>query len=146
MPLTSGLWFCILPHCKKFIFAFVGLAFLDMPWKKLLSLSSKKLFPLLSWQRFRRIVVSHFFPVASHFNDFDFIFLFGIREWSSLILLQELFNFLHTNCFWDCYSFPGDILSYFVEDFDHIFGGPFPGSISCSIDLCVCFCARTTVP
>ena len=67
----------------KFIFAFVSLASGDASRRTLLPPVSEKLLPVSS----SRILMDSCLIFTS-FNHFDFIFVYGVREWSNLILLH----------------------------------------------------------
>uniref|UniRef100_A0A8P0TSM4 Uncharacterized protein n=1 Tax=Canis lupus familiaris TaxID=9615 RepID=A0A8P0TSM4_CANLF len=64
-------------------FAFVSFAFVDVSCKKLLWPSSKRVLPVF----FSRILMESCLTFRS-FIHFEFIFVYGEREWSSFILLH----------------------------------------------------------
>ena len=66
---------------------------------------------------------------------FEFIFLYGVRIKLNLIFLHYLLTRLSSTVLCSC------LLCCWL--IDHKFVGLFLGSLSCSIDLCVCFCAST---
>ena len=91
---------------QKFIFAFVSFALGDISWKKLLWLISKRLLPMFS----SRILMDSYLMLRS-FIHFEFIFVYGVREWSSLILLHIAVQFsqhhlLKRLSFFHCIFFP----------------------------------------
>ena len=63
-------------------------------------------------------------------THFEFIFLFGMRKYSNLIVLYYLFSIVYSHLLCYRYFWPRCM-------------GWFLGSLFCSIDLCVHFCART---
>ena len=72
----------ILMKSQQFIFAFVSLVFGDVSSKKLLWPRSKNLLPVFS----SRILVDSYLTFRSCIH-FGFIFVYGVRKWSSFILL-----------------------------------------------------------
>uniref|UniRef100_A0A8I3NA43 Uncharacterized protein n=1 Tax=Canis lupus familiaris TaxID=9615 RepID=A0A8I3NA43_CANLF len=73
----------ILMKSQRFIFAFVSLAFMDVSCKKLLWPSSKRVLAVFS----SRILMESCLTFRS-FIHFEFIFVYGEREWSTFILLH----------------------------------------------------------
>ena len=74
---------------------------------------------------------------------FEFIFIYGVRKQSSLILLLVAVQFSHYHLL-KRLSFPYCIfLLPCCKLIAHLSVGSFLGSLFCSIDLCVCFCAST---
>ena len=73
---------------------------------KLLWPRSKRLLPVFS----SRIVMDCYFTFRS-FIHFEFIFVCGVREWSSCILLHVAVQYVE-----ETILFPADILFCFVED------------------------------
>ena len=70
------------------MFAFVTLAFGDMSSKKLLQPRSKRLLPVFSY----RILMVSYLAFRS-FTHVEFIFVYGVRKWSSFILLHVAVQF-----------------------------------------------------
>ena len=68
---------------------------------------SKKLLPVF----FSRIVMDCYFTFRS-FIHFEFIFVCGVREWSSWVLLHVAVQFVE-----ETVLFPADILFCFVKDY-----------------------------
>ena len=118
----------ILMKSQKFIFAFLSLAFRDMSSKKLLWPRSKRLLLVF----FSTILMVSCLTIRS-FIHFEFVFVYGVRKWSSLILLHI--------------TVPAPFAVFFPLDtrklVGHTFVGPFLGFLFYSIGLCVCFCAKT---
>ena len=96
----------ILMKSQKFIFAFVSFAFGDISRKKLLWQISKRLLPMFP----SRILMDSCHTLRS-FIHFEFIFVYGVREWSSFILLHIAVLFsqhhlLKILSFFHCIFFP----------------------------------------
>ena len=70
-------------------------------------------------------------------NHFEFIFVYGVRDYSDFIDLYVTFPtpFVEENLFSSWY-----ILASFVEDELIVDVGLFLGALFCSSDLHVCFC------
>ena len=77
------------------------------------------------------------------FIHFEFIFMYGVRQWPSFILPHVAVQFSQHHLL--------KKLSYFHRIFflhcwrwvHHILVGSFLGFLFCSIDLCICFCIST---
>ena len=78
-------------------------------------------------------------------NHFEFIVIRGIRECSNFTDLHVAVHLSNTTCRRDClFSIVYACLPYH-RLIDRAWVGLFLGSLFCSIDLHVCFCANTTV-
>ena len=122
-----------------FIFVFICIVLGDWPKKILVQLMSDNVLPVLSS---RSYVVSCL--MFKSLSRFEFIFVHGVRV---------CFNFIDLWC--NCPIFPAP----FAKDtfpilyscllcrrlIDHRCVGLFLGPLSCSIELCVCFCTNTTL-
>ena len=96
----------ILMRSQSFSFAFNSLAFGDEASKKLLRLRSERIF-LLSPLGFWWFPLSH----LGLFIHFEFVFVYGVRMWSSFILLHVAVQFsqhhlLKRLSFFLCILFP----------------------------------------
>uniref|UniRef100_A0ABI7X9G2 Secreted protein n=1 Tax=Felis catus TaxID=9685 RepID=A0ABI7X9G2_FELCA len=80
----------IFMRSQEFILAFNSLAFGDVLSKKSLWLRSERFFPAFSS---RVLMVSHL--TFRSFIHFEFIFMSGVRKWSSFILLHVQFSQHH---------------------------------------------------
>uniref|UniRef100_A0ABI7VRX3 Uncharacterized protein n=1 Tax=Felis catus TaxID=9685 RepID=A0ABI7VRX3_FELCA len=121
-----------------FIFAFNALAFGDVSSKKFLRLRSERFFPVFSSR-----VLKVFCLTFRSFIHFEFIFVNGVRKWSSFNLLHvsvqlSQHHLLKRLSFFHWMFFPA--LSSLVG---HTFVGLVLGFLFYSIGLCVCFCANT---
>ena len=120
------------------MFAFVSLAFSNGCSNRLLQLRSKRLLPVFSYVM---LMVSCL--TFRSFLHFEFTFVYDVRKGFTLIFLRVAIQFskhklLKRLLFHIGYSF--QLCQRWVE---HRVGGSFLCFIFCSIDLCVCFCART---
>ena len=122
-----------------FIFAYVSLASGNVSSKKLLWMRSKRFLPLFS----SRILMVSYLTLRS-FIHFEFIFVHGVRQWSSFILLHVAVQFSQHHLLKRLFSIGYSFLlcQRLVE---HIVVGPFLGSLFCSIDLYVFLCQYHTV-
>uniref|UniRef100_A0ABI7XB88 Uncharacterized protein n=1 Tax=Felis catus TaxID=9685 RepID=A0ABI7XB88_FELCA len=125
--LSSLMW------SQKFTFAFISLASGNIPRKMLLWPMSEKLLPVLSSRIFMVSGLTFRF-----FIHFEFIFVYGVRKWSSFILLHVVAQFsqhyLLKRLFPIAYSC---LLCH--RSIGRVMVGLFLGSLFSSIDLCVCF-------
>uniref|UniRef100_A0ABI7ZS10 Secreted protein n=1 Tax=Felis catus TaxID=9685 RepID=A0ABI7ZS10_FELCA len=78
----------IFMRSQYFIFAFNSLAFGDVSSKKLLRLRSQRFFPAFS----SRVLMVSCLTFRS-FIHFEFVFVNGVRKWSSFILLHVAVQF-----------------------------------------------------
>ena len=107
---------------------------------KILLFMSKNVLPIFSSRSFR--VSGLIFRTLNHF---EFIFVYGVKEWSNFILLLIVVQFsqhhlLDTGFF--------SVVCYYLlchRLMNHRCVGLFPDPLFCSTDLCVCFCARVIV-
>ena len=121
-----------------FIFAFVSFA-LGNRNKKKLWFTPKRVLSVFSYRNF--LVSGLTFKSLIYF---EFTFVHDIIEYSRLILFHVAFQFSPVywrSCpFLTVYSYP---LCHRL--IDHKCVGLFLGSLFCSINVCVCFCANTTL-
>ena len=141
------LWFPLL--CKKLIslirshlFIFVSIFIIvgEGSKKTLLQLMSKGILPILSSRSF--IVSAVTFRSLIYF---EFIFVYGVREYSIFLFYRMLVSFLHTTY---CKGHPFSIVySWFFCQrlISHMYIGLFLSFISCSSDLCLFLCQYHTV-
>ena len=106
---AAAFYFDVAPIFGGFIFAFVSLPSGDIFRKKLLLLMSERLLPVF----FSRIFMVPCLTFRS-FTHFKIIFVYGVRQWSSLILSMLLSSFPSIICWRGC-LIPMDVLSCFVE-------------------------------
>ena len=76
------------------------------------------------------------------FIHLEFIFVYGIRKWSSFILLHVAVQFSQQHLLKRLFStgYSSLLCQRLVVQRAE---GPFLGSLFCSIGLCVCFCSST---
>ena len=114
LSLVDGVLCCAEAFCLDEVpivhLAFVFLAFMDVSCRKLLWPSSKTVLPVFS----SRILMDSCLIFRS-FIHFEFIFVYGIREWSSFILLHVVVQFSQRHLLKRLSFFPVDSLSCFVE-------------------------------
>ena len=121
-----------------FIFVFISITLGGGSKKILLWFMSKSVLPMFSSKTF--IVSGLTFQSWIHF---EFIFVYGVTECSSFILLHVAASFPSTTYWRDCLFsivYPCLLCHRLV---DHRCVGLSLGFLSCSIDLYFCFCAST---
>ena len=121
-----------------FIFAFISIALGDWPKKTLVWLMSENVLPTFSSKSF---MVSCL--IFKSLNHFEFIFVWHEVCVLTSLIYMWLSNFPNTTCWRDC-LFPivySCLLCWRV--IIHRCVGLFLGSLLCSIDPYVCFCAST---
>ena len=120
-----------------FVVVVVSVTSGDLSKNMLLQLMPEKLLPVLSSRIF--MVSGLTFRSSIHF---EFIFVYGVRQWSSFILFcsspVSQHHLLKRLSFLIVYSC---LLCHRL--IDHIRMDLFVGCLSCYINLCVCFCAHT---
>ena len=121
-----------------FIFAFISFALGNISKKILLQFMSNTV--LLTFVSRIFMVFSLTFRSLIHF---EFIFVYGVRECYNFILLHVAVQFSQQHLL-KRLSFPSNYFCLLCHTLiDHKCVGLFLGSLLCSIDLCVCFCAST---
>ena len=74
---------------------------------------------------------------------FEVIFMYGVRKWSSFILLHVPVQLFHDHCWKDCLCLTAYSCVLYQRLIGHIIVGVFLGFIFCSTDLCIDFYAST---
>ena len=121
-----------------FIFAFVSFALGHRSKKILLQFMSKNVLHMFSSRSF--MVFSLTFRFLIHF---EFIFVYGVRKCSNFIILHVAVQFSQHHLL-KRLSFPHLYSCLLCHRLiDHNYVSLLLGSLFCSIDLCVCFCAST---
>ena len=128
---------CFKSRLQWFIFAFISLAFGDISSKKLLQLRSKRLLPVFS----SRILMVSCLTFRT-FIHFEFIFVYGVRQWSRFILLHVVVQFSQHHLLKRLYSIGYSFLLH-QRLVGHTFVGPVMGSLFYFTDPYVYFCANT---
>ena len=122
-----------------FIFAcFFSFALEDWSKKIFLWFMSKTVLPMSSSRNFMVSILT--FRSLIYFK---FIFVYGVRECSNLILLYVSVYFSRTNSLRDCLFSFVYLCLLCCRLIAHRCIGLFLDSLFCSIDLCVCFCTST---
>uniref|UniRef100_A0ABI7YN55 Uncharacterized protein n=1 Tax=Felis catus TaxID=9685 RepID=A0ABI7YN55_FELCA len=125
--------------CRKKLFYFdVSLASGDMLNKKVLWARSKRFLPPFS----SRILMASCLTLRS-FIHFDFIFVSGVTKWSRFIFLHVAVQFSQHHLLKRLSLFHWIFFPALSKISWPYVCGPFVGSLFCSIDLRVCFCAST---
>ena len=133
--LSFCLWFPLL--CKRFvsfnshlfIFSFISIALGDWYKKTLLQFISENILPMFSSRSFMVLCL-----IVKSLSHFEFIFMYDVRVCSNTF---------------GCPAFPTPLAQeivvsplYILASFNWRCVGLFLGSLFCSIDLYVCFCAN----
>ena len=119
-----------------YIFAFISFALGDRSKNILLQFMSKSV--MLSSSSF--MISGLKFKSLTYF---EFIFVYGVKKFSYLILLHEAVQYLRIIYWSDCFFsiIYSCLLCHRV--IDHKCMGLFLGFLFCSTDLCICLCGNT---
>ena len=117
-------------------------------WPVLFGVVSKKSLPnSVSWSYLSMLFSKSFIVLALTFRPlfyFELIFVYGINKGLKFIILHVDISFPSIICWKDCPFFTviySCLLSHRLIDCKCV--GLFPGSLFCSIDLHICFCANS---
>ena len=129
-----------LTRSHLFIFAFISFALGDWSKKIILWFMSENVFPMFSSRSFMMSCLL--------FKSLSLLNLFLCMVWGSVLISLiyiQLSSFLNTTCWRDClFSIVYSCL-FCQRLIDHRCMGLFLGSLFCSIDPYVHFCANTTL-